>query len=929
MDGKISPGHWRKATEIYGEALELPADARDGWLKAACGTDVTLLATVRAMLQKHNELNSFLEVDGSRSSASLEEPETILPTNFIVGGRYKITRLLGSGGMGEVYAAEDIENADTVAIKVLRTELIRLPINLARFRREFVLARRIRHTNVCAMHDFIQADGPSGPLHICVMELLGGTTLAAFLKDSSTISYKLALEIARQMADALDAAHAAGVIHRDFKPTNVMVAAQTPTRVTIMDFGIARSMNPVNTTSRLALTATGAQPGTHGYMAPELLSGETATAAADVYSYGVVLRAIALRAGFVNAWSSVVSRCTAIEPRRRFLSAGAAYRALPKRRLSRRLVVATVTAGMATAGAGLTWHAYRGQQRLEDIRVVVATFANTTADGTLDGTSELLRLQLNQSPQLHILNWDEVAQLRKQVGVLTPNLSPAEWQLIAWRGNAQLLVTGSITLLGTGYGVTVQLESRGNAPGNPVGLRTYSISARNKALLTSSISELCTWIRQQAGESKESVARFDRMPEDVSTPSWEALSSYSRAEQALARYAYGDALTFLDQALKEDPLFTLAATRRGDVLMGQQQHRAGLTQWRDALRMLEKRSLTRREEVYVRGMYAFDSGDLTEAQKYFHTWALEFPNDWRGYFYQTVPLILSEHAAEAITNLRRVLELNPGYNRTWAQIANCQIALGNWKGAEEAIGSIAMSKDMASARFKKGSLHFAKREWEAARAVFREMQKDYQLQESDTQHARGVLYEGMLAMELRRYDEAFACVKADIIASLPSGQDTYRAYFYLLGAFAAWKMGDRTNCRNSIDKALDIELGPHVLALTGTLLARLGDPIAAASKQKLAAESAFMKSYAIAAETIAGEMALAAGKRTAAEHHFRTLSNLLPRVAFRHRLAALEPERERLESYRKMTSFSFLVFLDPMKQEPGALGDVLHELRRL
>ncbi len=62
MDGKISPGHWRKATEIYGEALELPADARDGWLKAACGTDVTLLATVRAMLQKHNELNSFLEV---------------------------------------------------------------------------------------------------------------------------------------------------------------------------------------------------------------------------------------------------------------------------------------------------------------------------------------------------------------------------------------------------------------------------------------------------------------------------------------------------------------------------------------------------------------------------------------------------------------------------------------------------------------------------------------------------------------------------------------------------------------------------------------------------------------------------------------------------------------------------------------------------
>ena len=929
MAGRITPERWRKASEIFGNVLDLSGPARHAYVLSACEGDKELEDLVFQMLRRHEQIDDFLE-SPAQSEAQEPQPQAedhapLLQTDQRLGGRFRITRLLGVGGMGEVYEAEDEQSGDVVALKILARNAANVPLNVARFRREFILARRIKHQNVCAVHDFVELDGPAGRVHVCVMEMLGGESLATWLRKAAEIPYSSFYEIARQMAEGLDAAHRAGVIHRDFKPGNVMVSESKPTRVTVMDFGIARPVAPSATISRVTLTETGVHPGTYGYMAPELLAGQPATQQADVYSFGVVLREFAFRGGFESAWSAVVDRCTNIDPARRYATAGEAFGRLPKALYSRRKVGAGMAAAISMAGASAAVWRWRASGYLpHGARIVIATAQNSTGDSSLDSVGELLRIQLSHSPQLVVLTSEDIAHLRRQIGLAgAAPTTAADWQRFAWHGNADAFVSAAVAPLGTGFTVSVQIDRRGSSPYLPSATKSHSISARSKALLSSSVAELGTWVRREVGEDPSSISKYDRLPEDVSTPSWEALTYYARAEEALSRYAYGDALTLLGSALAKDPDFTLAATRRGDVLMGQQRHKEGLSQWRDAIRLLGKRSVTRREEVYVRGMYAFDTGEFDEAQRNFRAWALEFPYDWRGHFYQTVPLILSGHAAEAVRNLKRVLELNPGYNRTWAQLVNCYIALGDWTAAQDAVNRLRDSREPANALFKQGSLDFGRGNWTEARERFRELGKSNEPQWK----VRGLLYEGLLAMESRDYSAAGACVREDVLLALGPDQDTYRAYSYLLGAFAAWRLREYGASVARIRQALEFEAGPHAIAYAGSLFARMRDWAAARRQQEAASEGNAMRSYAIAEKWVAGEIALAAGDRRTAASHFREASALLPRIAFRTRLAeALEPE-ERKTYYRQTADASFLVYLDPMKQEPGLLGDALYELK--
>ncbi|MCS6901122.1 MAG: protein kinase [Myxococcales bacterium] len=229
----------------------------------------------------------------SLGQASPSSGEPLLPPGYLAANRYRIEALLGEGGMGAVYRALDTELDERVAFKVLRDGSD--PAQIERFRREVKLARKVTHPNVARTFDL----GACSGFRFLTMELIEGVSLAR--RAPGTLSLSEALRICTDIARGLAAAHAAGVVHRDLKPDNVLLAGASPDaplsgteRVVITDFGIARATeregadeHPESQRSR-DLTL-GGIVGTPAYMAPEQLVGETPDGRTDVYALGVLL----------------------------------------------------------------------------------------------------------------------------------------------------------------------------------------------------------------------------------------------------------------------------------------------------------------------------------------------------------------------------------------------------------------------------------------------------------------------------------------------------------------------------------------------------------------------------------------------------------------------------------------------------------------
>jgi hypothetical protein len=201
---------------------------------------------------------------------------TVPPGLSALTVRYDVLAEIGRGGMGIVYKARDQQTGDLVAIKVLHPSVASDPHALDRFKNELVLARRITHKNVCRVYDLNDFGGTS----VISMELLGGRSLRAMLREVESVSVRQGLKIVRQITAGLAEAHAQGVVHRDLKPENILIGRDGS--VKIMDFGIARLAD-----SRI--TATGQFVGTPAYMSPEQAEGRPADARSDIYSLGLVM----------------------------------------------------------------------------------------------------------------------------------------------------------------------------------------------------------------------------------------------------------------------------------------------------------------------------------------------------------------------------------------------------------------------------------------------------------------------------------------------------------------------------------------------------------------------------------------------------------------------------------------------------------------
>ena len=221
---------------------------------------------------------STCALDGARLSTS---PAGDPVVGQVIKGRYRVLRKLGGGGMGAVYLADQLSISRKVALKVLHREFTRDHEFVQRFHQEARLAAALNHPAITTVFDFDQ--GEDGSLFI-VMEYLEGTLLSEVIRRDGALDVGRAVRLGVQIADGLGAAHAAGVIHRDVKPQNIMVL--TPgDRVKLMDFGIAR----MGDTGAAHLTRAGALMGTPHYMAPEQIEGRPITVKTDIYAFGVVL----------------------------------------------------------------------------------------------------------------------------------------------------------------------------------------------------------------------------------------------------------------------------------------------------------------------------------------------------------------------------------------------------------------------------------------------------------------------------------------------------------------------------------------------------------------------------------------------------------------------------------------------------------------
>ena len=258
--------------------------ARDDELGRLARVFDSMAAGIRAREQRLREQLRELRTDVSiatsehRALEAFADHGDLFPPGKLLAGRYEILRVIGRGGMGVVYRAQDRELNEVIALKAILPDLLADdPVVAEQFRSEIRLARRISHRNVVRTHDLGEAEGTA----FVTMEYVEGITVRELLQTRGKLGVSSAIALARQLAEALAVAHAAGVIHRDVKPENALIDNDGILKV--MDFGIARLAEASSTRTQTGMTV-----GTLGYMAPEQLMGEEVDPRADLYALGGV-----------------------------------------------------------------------------------------------------------------------------------------------------------------------------------------------------------------------------------------------------------------------------------------------------------------------------------------------------------------------------------------------------------------------------------------------------------------------------------------------------------------------------------------------------------------------------------------------------------------------------------------------------------------
>src|SRR5215510_2569482 len=285
----MTPERWQRVNELFHCALEREPAQRVAFLDQACGEDPELRKEVESLIGSNENSDSFIDAPGFGAAVQLLDDES---PDLSVGqhvGQYKILSLLGSGGMGKVYLAQDSKLGRKVALKLLHASFTKDDQRVRRFEQEARAASALNHPNILTIFDIEEIEG----IHFIATEYIEGKTLREHIADRK-LELSKALDLVIQVANALSAAHHAGIVHRDIKPENIMVRPDG--YVKVLDFGLAKlterksiSNDPESRAFTAVKTDTGVVMGTARYMSPEQARGLPVDVRTDIFSLGVVL----------------------------------------------------------------------------------------------------------------------------------------------------------------------------------------------------------------------------------------------------------------------------------------------------------------------------------------------------------------------------------------------------------------------------------------------------------------------------------------------------------------------------------------------------------------------------------------------------------------------------------------------------------------
>ena len=670
-------------------------------------------------------------------------PKTPRPTSGsgrpgLVVSHYQVKDKIASGGMGDVFRAEDVRLKRQVAIKFLSERFTNDSVALERFLREARAASSLNHPNICTIYEVEECDGRP----VMVMELLEGETLKQRISRPPVTIDEL-LEVGTQVADALEAAHANGIVHRDIKPGNIFITKRG--HVKVLDFGLAKltagHIVPTEDAEN-PLTRPGAFAGTPHYMSPEPLRCEVLDGRSDIFSLGTILfemasgtkpftgkNLVAIGDAILNTHppaptkinpalpaglDPIILRAMEKDQNLRYQRASnlradlqelkrgteparlpvAVKSEAPTRVGKRRMLAGVVaTAVVALSGVGY-FYLHRTAKLTDKDTVVLADFANTTGDSVFDGTlRQGMAVQLEQSPFLSIVPEGRVQQTLGLMGrPADARLTPEVAREVCERTSSTAVLDGSIASLGTQY--VLGLRAKNCRSGDV--LAEEQAQAAKKEDVLKVLSQIASRFRTQLGESLTTVEQHNTPLETATTPSLEALKAYSSGVQISFTSGYVDALPLLKRAVAIDPQFAMAYGFMGLTYSNLGETTLAVENTTKAYQLRDHAS--DRERFFITTLYDRQvTGNLEREQQTLRLWVQTYPRDRNAHgLFAGFATHGSGQYEKAIAEANIALGIDPDFAYGYSNIALANFYLDRLPQAEKAIQESVEHKQQTS-----------------------------------------------------------------------------------------------------------------------------------------------------------------------------------------------------------------------------------------